>query len=67
MTPVTITRREMPLDDLVLRVYHLELSECRDFAEFQEGVQLLLQNVDEVLDILGYYQPFERRVAEGRG
>lgn len=63
MTPVTITRREMPLDDLVVRVYHLELSECKDFVEFKEGVQLLLRNVDEVLDILGYYQPFERRVS----
>ena len=29
MTPLTIAR-DMPLDDLVVRVYHLELSECRD-------------------------------------
>ena len=62
MTPVTIARREMSLDDLVVRVYHLELSECRDFAEFKEGVQLLLRNVDEVLDTLGCYRPVERRV-----
>lgn len=62
MTPVTITRRDMPLDDLVVRVYHLELAECKDFAEFKEAVQLMLRNVDEVLDTLGCYQPFESRV-----
>jgi hypothetical protein len=62
MTPVTIARREMPLDDLVVRVYHLELSECRDFAEFKEGVQLLLRNVDEVLDALGCYRPEHLRI-----
>jgi hypothetical protein len=53
----------MPLDDLVVRVYHLELSECKDFTEFKESVQLLLKNVDEVLDTLGCYQPIELRVS----
>jgi hypothetical protein len=43
MTPIPITRRDMPLDDLVVRVYHLELSECKDFVEFKEAVQLLLK------------------------
>ena len=62
MTPVKIARREMPLDDLVVRVYHLELSECRDWAEFKEGVRLLLRNVDEVLDTLGCYQPVRHRI-----
>jgi hypothetical protein len=52
----------MPLDDLVARVYHLELSECRDLNEFKEGVRLLLRNVDEVLDTLVCYQPDDRRV-----
>jgi hypothetical protein len=63
MTPIPITRRDMPLDDLVVRVYHLELSECKDFTEFKESVQLLLKNVDEVLDTLGCYQPIEHRVS----
>jgi hypothetical protein len=63
MTPIPITRRDMPLDDLVVRVYHLELSECKDFAEFKDAVQLLLKNVDEVLDTLGCYQPLEPRVS----
>jgi uncharacterized UPF0160 family protein len=62
MVPVTIARSEMPLDDLVARVYHLELSECRDEAEFKEGLRLLLRNLDEVLDTLGSYRPAERRV-----
>jgi len=52
----------MPLDDLVARVYHLELTECRDLNDFKEGVRLLLRNVDEVLDTLGCYRPEERRV-----
>jgi len=51
----------MPLDDLVARVYHLELSACRDLIEFKEGIRLLLRNVDEVLDTLGCYRPEDRR------
>lgn len=61
MTAVTIARREMPLDDLVVRVYHLELKECRDWAEFKDAVQLVLRNLDEVLDTLGSYRPADRR------
>lgn len=59
--------RDTPLDDLVTRVYHLELSECRNFAEFQEGVQLMLRNLDEVLQALGCYvsaEPRLRRAAD---
>lgn len=52
----------MPLDDLVARVYHLELSECQDLPEFKEGIRLLLRNVDEVLDTLVCYQSEDRRV-----
>jgi hypothetical protein len=43
MTALTIARREMPLDDLVVRVYHLELKECRDEAEFKDAIQLVLR------------------------
>ena len=50
MTALSIARREMPLDDLVVRVYHMELNECLDEAEFKEGVRLVLRNLDEVLD-----------------
>lgn len=62
MTALNIVRREMPLDDLVLRVYHMELNECRDEAEFKDGVRLLLRNLDEVLDALAFYQPADRRI-----
>lgn len=61
MTPLNIAR-DMPLDDLVLRVYHLELSECRDWAEFKEGVRLMMHNLDEVLSALGCDLSAEHRV-----
>ena len=61
MTALTIAR-DMPLDDLVVRVYHLELLECRDEAEFKEGVRLMLRNVDEVLDALCFYRPPDKRI-----
>ena len=60
MTALTITRREMPLDDLVVRVYHLELKECRDEAEFRDALQLVLRNLDEVMDALSFYRPSDR-------
>lgn len=62
MTALNIARREMPLDDLVVRVYHMELNECRDEAEFKEGVRLVLRNLDEVLDALCSYRPPDRRI-----
>jgi hypothetical protein len=63
MTALLIARRAMPLDDLVVRVYHLELSECRDWVEFKEGIRLMLRNLDEVLEALACYRPAERRVS----
>ena len=62
MTALNIARREMPLDDLVVRVYHLELKESRDEAEFREGIRLVLRNLDEVVDALCYYRPVDRRI-----
>jgi hypothetical protein len=62
MTAVTIARREMPLDDLVVRVYHLELKECRDVTEFKDAIQLVLRNLDEVMEALGCYRPVDRRI-----
>jgi hypothetical protein len=62
MTALNIARCEMPLEDLVVRVYHMELNECRDEAEFREGVRLVLRNLDEVLDALCFYRPVERRI-----
>jgi uncharacterized UPF0160 family protein len=62
MAPFTIARRAMPLDDLVVRVYHLELDECRDWTEFKEAVRLVLRNLDEVLDTLCWYRPADSRI-----
>src|SRR3954469_7054871 len=53
---------ENPLDDLVVRVYHLDLSGCNSFAEFKDAVQLMLKNIDEVLNALSSYLPEDRRV-----
>ena len=62
MTALKIAHSERPLEDLVLRVCHIELTECRDEAEFREGVQLILSNLDEVLEALCVYRPPDRRV-----
>lgn len=62
MTALSIARSDKPLEDLVVRVCHMELTECRDEAEFREGVQIVLSNLDEVLDALCFYRPPERRI-----
>jgi hypothetical protein len=54
---------ENPLDDLVVRVYHLDLSDCENFSEFKEIVQLMLANIDEVLKALRSYFSEDRRTA----
>ena len=61
MTPLMIARY-MPLDDLVARVYHLELLECRDAAEFKHAIRLMQHNLDEVIDALASDISGERRV-----
>jgi hypothetical protein len=62
MTALSIARSDKPLEDLVVRVCHMELTECRDEAEFREGIQLVLRNVDEVLEALCSYRPPDRRI-----
>jgi hypothetical protein len=61
MTPLMIARY-MPLDDLVARVYHLELLECRDHAEFKHAIRLMQHNLDEVIDALASDVSGDRRV-----
>jgi hypothetical protein len=61
MTPLIIAR-DMPLDDLVLRVDHLELLECEDFDEFKDAIRLLRRNLDEVIDALACDLSRDRRV-----
>jgi hypothetical protein len=61
MTALTIAR-DMPLNDLVVRVYHLELLECQDNSEFQEGIRLMRHNLNEVLRALGTDLSEDRRI-----
>lgn len=37
------------LDALVLKVWHLELSTCEDYAEFREGVRRMTDNLELTL------------------
>jgi len=61
MTPLTIAR-DMPLDDLVVRVYHLELLECQDNSEFQDALRLMQHNLNEVMAALGGDISEEKRI-----
>ena len=61
MTPLIIAR-DMPLDDLVVRVYHLEFLECRDNSEFQEAIRLMRHNLNEVMSALGADLSQDRRI-----
>lgn len=38
-----------PLDALVLKVWHVELSACEDYAEFREGVRYVTHNLELTL------------------
>ncbi len=61
MKPQKIAR-QMPLRDLILKVYHLELSECQTFDDFKEVIRLILKNLEEVLQALACYAPPNRRI-----
>jgi hypothetical protein len=52
----------MPLDDLVVRVYHLELLECQDNSEFQDAIRLMQHNLNEVMSALGVDLSEDRRI-----
>ncbi|HET9183309.1 MAG TPA: hypothetical protein VFP59_14320 [Candidatus Angelobacter sp.] len=51
-----------PLDELVLKVTHLELAECATLAEFKEGVQTMIRNLEATLAALGVYTPCDKQV-----
>lgn len=54
--------RKGPLDELVRRVCHVELSECRDFAEFKEGIGIMKRNLEDTLAALACYQPPNKQI-----
>jgi len=62
------TVRSKPLDDLVLKVVHIEsLTESKCLGDFLEGVRLMVRNLDDTLAALGGFLPVdaaERRMAE---
>jgi hypothetical protein len=51
-----------PLDELVLKVTHLELSDCATLAEFHEGIQVMIRNLEATLAALGCYTPSNKRI-----
>jgi hypothetical protein len=62
------TVRSKPLDDLVLKVHHIEsLRDSQCLGDFLEGIRFMTQNLDDSLEALGGFQPSdaaERRMAE---
>lgn len=51
-----VSRRAVPrypLDALVAKVWHVELSTCENFTEFREGVWRMMENLDLTLATLG--------------
>jgi hypothetical protein len=54
--------RKDPFDDLVLKVCHVELSECNDVVEFREGIEVMRRNLEETLATLACYVPPNPRI-----
>src|SRR5258707_720228 len=54
--------RKEPFDDLVLKVCHVELSECKDVGEFKEGIEVMMRNLEETLAALACYVPPNPRI-----
>ena len=59
MRTLNVARR---VDAFVLRVYHIDLSECQDVAAFKQGLQLMMVNLDELLALLACELPSDRRI-----
>ncbi len=53
---------QKPLDELILKVQHVELAECRDFNEFKQGIEIMIRNMEATLATLSSYQPDDARV-----
>ena len=53
---------QTPLRDLILKVYHLELSECTTFDDSKEAIQVIVKNLEEVLQALACFAPPDRRI-----
>jgi hypothetical protein len=53
---------QKPLDELILKVHHVELAECRDFEEFKQALRIVIGNMEATLDTLANYDPGDARV-----
>lgn len=53
---------QTPLRDLILKVHHLELSECNTFDDFKEAIRLMVKNIEAVLQALACFAPPNRRI-----
>jgi hypothetical protein len=51
-----------PLDELVLKVYCVELAECRSFEEFKQALLIVMLNLEATLTTLSQYDPDDARV-----
>jgi hypothetical protein len=47
-------RQAQLLDELVGKVYHVDLPQCRDFGEFQNRVEFMVRNLAEISNSLGH-------------
>jgi len=54
--------RQTPLRDLILKVHHLELSECNTFDDAKEVIRMMVKNVEAVLQALACLAPPNRRI-----
>jgi hypothetical protein len=54
--------QERWLDDLVCQVYHVNLSQCRDFEEFKGHLGFMMRNLRQVSDSLGGALPLNLRI-----
>jgi hypothetical protein len=54
--------RRSPLDDLILKVCHIELMECSELHEFREGIRVTVRNLEETLSALALYRPPNGRI-----
>jgi hypothetical protein len=50
------------LDDLVCQVYHVNLSQCREFAEFKTRLNFMMRNLQQVSASLGCDLSTDRRI-----
>ena len=53
---------QKPLDKLVLKVHHVELTECKNLGEFKQAVRMMIRNMEATLSSLARYEPDEARV-----